>query len=192
MPGGRIYTRGGDGGETGLLGGERVRKDSLRPETCGAVDELNAWIGVLQERLRDQRLQRELAEIQGALLQAGARLAATPGAAAVHHLRLPGPAETARLEAAIDRMEDNLPRQAGFILPGGCDAAGVAHVARTVCRRAERRLVALAASVEEPDLQELQMFLNRLSDYLYVLARTCNRLAGVADVPWTRAGPAAT
>ncbi len=184
MPVGRIYTRNGDSGETGLLGGERVRKDSIRPETYGAIDELNAWLGVLAGHVTDDRLRRELAAIQGLLLQSGSRLAATREAAATYKLEPPGAADVAMLEAAIDRMADNLPKQAGFVLPGGCQAAGFAHVARTICRRAERRLVTLTASVDDPALQQIQVFVNRLSDYLYTLARTCNRLANVPDVPW--------
>ncbi|MBT3294224.1 MAG: cob(I)yrinic acid a,c-diamide adenosyltransferase [Verrucomicrobia bacterium] len=186
MPVGRIYTKGGDAGETSLLGGERVRKDSLRTETYGTVDELGSWLGMVAAELGESMLAAELAGVQSRLLDAGARLASTESTAEAYGLKPPGKPEAEALEQAIDRMLDELPAQTGFILPGGSRAAAAAHVARTVCRRAERRLISLVAEVDETDLREIQIYLNRLSDYLYALARTCNHLNGVDDVPWSR------
>ena len=188
MPQGRIYTKGGDAGETSLLGGERVRKDSLRTETYGTIDELGSWLGVLAAEVSDEALCRELRGVQGRLLEVGARLASTEATARAYGLHPPGTAQATELEQAIDRMLDALEPQTGFILPGGSHAAATAHVARTVCRRAERRLISLAADadVEEEDLGQILIYLNRLSDYLYAVARTCNRLNGVADEPWQR------
>jgi len=186
MAKGRIYTKGGDGGDTSLLGGERVRKDSLRTETYGTIDELNSVLGLVVAEIDDAALVDELQWVQGCLLHAGSRLASTQEVAESRGLKCPGEAEASVLEAAIDRMLDALPARKGFVLPGGTRSAATVHVARTVCRRAERRLVSLQAEVEEPDLRQVQIFLNRLSDYLYALARTCNHMKGVADVPWVR------
>ncbi len=186
MTQGRIYTKGGDGGDTSLLGGERVRKDSLRTETYGTVDELNSLLGLMAVEISDAVLIDELKVIQGHLLEAGARLACTASTAQGYGLKSPGEAEATVLEAAIDRVLEALPEQKGFILPGGSRSASTAHVARTVCRRAERRLISLQAEVGEPGLRQIQIYLNRLSDYLYTVARMCNHLDGVADVPWVR------
>ena len=183
---GRIYTKGGDAGETSLLGGERVRKDSLRTETYGTIDELESWLGLVVAELNDGDLAAELTAVQGCLLEVGARLASTELSAQAYGLKPPGESETAALEAAIDRMIAELPPQEGFILPGGNRASASAHVARTVCRRAERRLISLVAEVDESDLRQILVYLNRLSDYLYAVARTCNHLAGVDDLPWKR------
>jgi cob(I)alamin adenosyltransferase len=186
MAKGRIYTKGGDGGDTSLVGGERVRKDSLRTEAYGTVDELNSLLGLVAVEIDNAALVAELQWVQGCLLHAGSRMASTQEVAKGRGLQWPGEAEASVLEAAIDRMLDVLPARKGFVLPGGGRPAATTHVARTVCRRAERRLVSLQAEVEEPDLRQIQVFLNRLSDYLYALARTCNHLEGVADVPWVR------
>ncbi|MDP6490715.1 MAG: cob(I)yrinic acid a,c-diamide adenosyltransferase [Kiritimatiellia bacterium] len=186
MAKGRIYTKGGDGGDTSLLGGERVRKDSLRTETYGTVDELNSWLGVVATELVDGDLAGEMQAIQARLFEAGSRLACPAHQTEAYKLTWPGEAEVGELEAAIDRMLDVLPERKGFTLPGGSRAAAFTHVARTTCRRAERRLVALQAEVDDPDLRDIQIYLNRLSDYLYALARMCNHLDGVADIPWKR------
>ncbi len=186
MAAGRIYTKGGDGGDTSLLGGERVRKDSLRTETYGTVDELNSCLGLVAAELQDAELVKRLKEIQGDLLAAGARLACPASTAQDRGLRWPGETEAAALETAIDCMLEVLPERKGFTLPGGCRAAACSHVARTVCRRAERRVVSLQAEVDDPDLHQIQVYLNRLADYLYALARMCNHLEGVADTSWSR------
>lgn len=180
-----IYTRTGDRGETGLFGGRRVPKDDLRVEACGAVDELNALLGVVAalpepgiDRDRILALQRTLFEV-GADLATPPDASETSGSATV--VRLQGRA-AAELEHAIDAVEAGLAPLTAFILPGGSPGAAALHHARTVCRRAERRCVALARS--EPVNPCVLQYLNRLSDLLFVLAREANRAAGSPDVPW--------
>jgi len=180
-----IYTSRGDTGETDLFSGERVAKTHPRVQACGAVDELNAILGGLLMYLGEeqQALTQEVARIQTELLQLGARLGTEPDTAMAQRLdaREIGIREehVNALEVAIDRMEEALPPLTGFIVPRGDPAAVWAHLARTVCRRAERRAVAVAAE------QAFEVaYLNRLSDYLFVLARTTNRLAGVDEAAW--------
>jgi cob(I)alamin adenosyltransferase len=185
----KIYTRTGDRGETGLFGGQRVRKDHVRVEAYGQVDELSSVLGMAAAHL-DAAGQGELSEglrqVQADLFTIGANLA-TPapedgGRANDHIPRLPE-GRAAELEAWIDRAEEELEPLKTFILPGGTHAAAALHLARTVCRRAERQVVTLMheARVEEAFV----VYLNRLSDLLFTLARLANRRAGVADVPWT-------
>jgi cob(I)alamin adenosyltransferase len=179
----KIYTRRGDAGETDLFGGDRVPKDDLRVAAYGEVDELNAAVGVAAAASNQDDL-RELAQrIQSTLFDVGAHLA-TPDPA--HRAKAAVPSARAEdvvdLESAIDRLESELEPLTTFVLPGGTPAAAAFHLARTVCRRAERALVALdhAGSVDEVVLR----YANRLSDLLFTLARVENRRAGVADVPW--------
>jgi cob(I)alamin adenosyltransferase len=183
----KIYTRTGDAGETGLFGGGRVRKDDPRVATCGAVDELNAALGVARAEVARMEPVSEavdgfLAAVQHELFNLGAELA-TPEAGR-HGLELVQNVDIARLEAAIDHWETELAPLQQFILPGGCAAAAQVHFARCVCRRAEREMVALAAVV--PLRGEALRYINRLSDALFVLARTVNRIAGEPDVAWRR------
>jgi len=179
----KIYTKTGDEGETGLWGGLRVGKDAARVHAYGTVDECNAAIGVARAamgalpELGD--LDMVLARIQDQLFVVGADLA-TPGAAA--SIPRVGPDEIAFLEQTIDAIDGELEPLRQFILPGGTLAAAHLHLARTVCRRAERALVALAR--EEQIGQYVGVYLNRLSDCLFVLARAANARAGVPDVPW--------
>lgn len=175
----KIYTRGGDRGETSLLGGGRVRKDNERIAAYGTVDELNSVIGVVRTALTDERIDAELNAIQRDLFDIGAQLA-SPGLAE----RFPGVAmlRVAALETKIDEMEATLAPLTNFILPGGSAAAAHLHVARTVCRRAERLVVALGDASEETETTIT--YLNRLSDWLFVAARYANHLAGVPDTPW--------
>lgn len=179
----KIYTKTGDGGETGLWGGLRVAKDSLRVQAYGSVDECNAAIGVARAAIGDARelhdLDALLAQIQDQLFVVGADLA-TPGAAA--NIPRVGPEEIAFLEQTIDALEGELEPLRQFILPGGTLAGAHLHMARTVCRRAERALVALAR--EEQIGPHAGVYINRLSDCLFVLARAANARAGVPDVPW--------
>ncbi len=183
----KIYTRTGDDGETGLLGGRRVRKDDLRIEAIGSVDELNASLGMVRVELvrsgiAPENLDREIGEIQHRLFDLGAELAAggtrSDGAAA------PGAAHVAAIERLIDRYEEQVEPLRAFILPGGTPAASQLHWARCVCRRSERRLVQLAATEEVRG--ELLQYVNRLSDLLFVLARVVNRVNRVPDVVWER------
>ncbi len=175
----RVVTRGGDGGETSLGDGTRVRKDAARVEAVGTVDEANAAIGVLRVLVRgDANTDGMLARIQNDLFDVGADLC-VPGTAG-DRLRLTD-APGARLEAEVGAMNAAVAPLTSFILPGGSAAAAQAHVARTVVRRAERRAVALAA--EEQVNPAVVRYLNRLSDHLFVLGRRLND-GGRADVLW--------
>jgi cob(I)alamin adenosyltransferase len=179
-PAPRIYTRTGDRGETGLIGGQRVPKDHRRVEAYGAVDELNAHLGVVRAQTEAAPIDALLARIQHRLFDLGAELATpagpTPGASSISD------SEIAELERAIDTHQATLTPLREFILPGGDLVASTLHVARTVCRRAERRLVTLGR--DEPVPGELLRYLNRLSDLLFVLARVANQRAGRPDVTW--------
>jgi cob(I)alamin adenosyltransferase len=180
----KIYTKTGDDGETGLFGGPRVAKDDRRIEAFGAVDELNAWIGLVRAEHPTAAIESVLARIQHELFSVGAELA-TPDPDAFQ-LRQIGEKQIAALEAAIDRHEALLAPLKQFILPGGTKAASQLHVARSVCRRAERRLITLAKAEPNCSFQTLIIYLNRLSDLLFVLARAANALAGCPDVPWQK------
>lgn len=176
----KIYTRTGDAGDTGLWGGLRVAKDSLRVHAYGSVDEANAAIGVARAGGADAQLDQLLAQLQDQLFVLGSDLA-TPGEAA--SIPRIGAAEVGQLEQLIDALERELEPLRQFILPGGCAVAASLHSARTICRRAERWAVGLAR--EEPVNPQALVYLNRLSDLLFVLARSANARAGVADVPWS-------
>jgi cob(I)alamin adenosyltransferase len=179
----KVYTRRGDAGETDLFGGARVPKDHLRVEAYGAVDELNAALGVAAAASGHADVRALAGELQSRLFDLGAQLAA-PDAERRAKSALPGPRDehVAELERRIDAFEAELPPLRRFVLPGGTPASAAFHLARTVCRRAERRAVALghAESVDPLALR----FLNRLSDLLFVLARLENRRAGLPDVEW--------
>jgi len=173
----------GDRGMTSLLSGERVAKSSVRIEACGDLDELGAVLGALAACLGEGRaeLKREIEDIQGELLHIGAWMGTTPDSAAAR--ALPGftSGPLLSLEGAIARMEKALPPLSNFILPGGHPSAAWAHIARTVCRRAERRVTAV--SPDAPTAAVLP-YLNRLSTYLFVAARFCNKENGVPDTAW--------
>ena len=178
----RIYTRGGDTGETGLVDGSRVSKANPRVDAYGDVDELNALLGLARARTLGADLDALVERIQRDLFALGARLA-DPRATSTG-----GPGKTAlgqddvtRLEHAIDRLDAELPELRRFILPGGAEAGAVLHLSRTVCRRAERRLVALGAGAIDAIAV---VYLNRLSDLLFVMARTANRRAGLGETEW--------
>ncbi len=177
----RIYTRTGDDGTTGLFGGGRVSKASLRVDAYGTVDELNAVLGFTRAAELPSTVDTVLATAQDACFRLGAFVATVGG----KDPGIEGIAEddVLQLEAAIDEAEAGLPALKSFILPGGSEAASRLHLARTVCRRAERALVALARE-DEVDLVLIR-WLNRLSDLLFVLARRANHDAGIEDVPWT-------
>ena len=180
----RIYTRTGDEGDTGLFGGGRVSKDDPRVEAYGAVDELNAAIGMARAIELMPRVDEILAPVQRDLFGLGAILA-TPDLIKMQEQLAKARIDDARitqLERAIDAGEDELEPLKAFILPGGTPKAAALHVARTVCRRAERRVVHLQQTVELPPL--VTIYLNRLSDLLFVLARVANRRAGAGEVTW--------
>ena len=180
----KIYTRTGDTGTTALFGGDRVGKNHPRIEAYGTVDETNAYLGLARSLLQDQpgavRLEPLLARLQDDLFILGADLA-TPSKSRAVVPRI-DEAHITRLEEAIDAFEADLPPLKHFILPGGTSVAGMLHVARTVCRRAERLTV--AASAEEAISLEAAIYLNRLSDLLFVLARWVNRQAGIEEAAW--------
>jgi cob(I)alamin adenosyltransferase len=180
----KLYTKTGDDGSTGLFGGPRVSKSHPRIETYGTVDELNSVRGVVRAEGVDSQLDELLRSVQNHLFSLGAELA-TPNPSA-HGTNLVGAPQIAMLEAAIDRFEAEVEPLQQFILPGGSKSAAQLHVARTVCRRAERQLVALATASAESISTDLIIYLNRLSDLLFVAARHSNKLAGVADVPWQK------
>ncbi len=177
----KIYTRTGDDGTTGLFGGGRVKKYHARIHACGLVDETNAAIGVALALLPDPgSLEALVSSIQHDLFDLGSDLA-TPQSARVAVPRI-GPRHVKRLEDAIDAHEADLEPLKNFILPGGVPAAAMLHLARTVCRRAERHLV---GALEELDTGTLALqYLNRLSDLLFVLTRWVNRKEGINDIPW--------
>lgn len=179
----KVYTRRGDEGQTDLFGGARVAKSDSRVEAYGAVDELNAFVGVAACSAQAD-LVSALERIQRTLFQIGAALARDPERAE-REAGSPGAneAEVADLEAAIDLAQSELPALKAFVLPGGTPAAAAFHAARVVCRRAERRVVALGPATA-PDDATLR-YLNRLSDLFFVWARLENRRAGVADVEWS-------
>lgn len=180
----KIYTKTGDSGDTGLFGGGRVSKDHPRVAAYGEVDELNAFIGMARSVDMMPRIDEVLAPVQVDLFALGALLA-TPdidrmkkqlGKARISEARI------AQLEQAIDDGEAELEPLKAFILPGGTPKAAALHVARTVCRRAERAVIGLQKEVEVP--QVVIIYLNRLSDLLFVLARVANRRAGAGEVTW--------
>jgi len=182
----KVYTGSGDRGKTSLFSGERISKNDLRIEAYGDVDELNSVIGGLIAGLPEalEPLTDELTRIQGDLLDVGAWLATTPGSAAVEMLSPFKPEKVAWLEAAIDRLDENLPPLKGFILPGGHPAGAWAHIARTVCRRAERHALKVAPVPQDESARMILTYLNRLSDYMFVLARYCNQQTGTAETLW--------
>ena len=173
----KIVTRTGDAGTTGLGDGSRVPKDGARIEAIGAVDELNSVIGLVLADSLPEGVRALLTDVQHDLFDLGGELS-IPGYATLT------PAHIERLEHAVEDYNEDLPPLKEFILPGGIRAAALAHVARTVCRRAERALVALAGV--ESVSQESRVYLNRLSDLLFVLARALNRAAGSTDVLWQK------
>ncbi len=178
----KIYTRTGDSGETGLFDGTRVPKSDARVAAYGDVDELTAWLGLARSSGVDERVAGMIERIQRDLFAVGARLADPSHKIAGRVTKAAMSSDdVTRLENWIDTLEGELPPLRRFILPGGSMAAASLHVARTVCRRAERAIVGLGAGAFEPDLLT---YVNRLSDLLFVMARASNRHAGVPDVEW--------
>ena len=174
----KIYTRTGDSGETSLFGGARISKDDPRIGAYGTIDELNSFIGVARSSWTESPIDAQLESIQNDLFDVGAQLAA-PG-----NDRFSGvdPRRIEQLESSIDAMERELSPLTNFVLPGGSSAAANLHVARTVCRRAER----LVVSLHDATLETTIVYLNRLSDFLFVAARYANHRLGVADVAWKK------
>jgi cob(I)alamin adenosyltransferase len=181
----KIYTRTGDDGTTGLLGRDRVPKHDVRVEAYGSVDELNAVLGMARAHDTAAHFGELLATVQTQLFDVGAELA-TVEPKMLEKLALVGDTHVTTLEHEIDRCEQGLAPLANFVLPGGTPLAAALHHARTVCRRAERRVTALAAT--EPVRPELVRWLNRLADLLFVMARAANARAGVPDQTWVPRG----
>lgn len=173
----RIYTRTGDDGTTGLGGGERVAKDSVRIEVIGAIDELNSTVGLLRTVDLDPAIDELLQRIQHRLFDLGGEFA-MPGANLLRH------DHSTQLEQTLDRLNAELPALEEFILPGGSEAAARCHLARAVCRRAERELLRLSR-VESVNSASI-IYLNRLSDLLFVIARTLVRADGGHEITWQK------
>jgi cob(I)alamin adenosyltransferase len=195
----KIYTKTGDDGTTGLFAGGRVPKDHPRIAAYGSIDELNALLGIVATHLQDAYLslleakpaqaqiglmKQVIEQVQRDLFAIGAELA-TPQPSA-HGTQLIKTSHIERLEEWIDRLEGDLEPLNSFILPGGSRLAGWLHWARTVCRRAERDVVHLAHQADVEDSTTVIVYLNRLSDLLFVMARAANRAQGIADVPWKK------
>jgi len=179
----KIYTKTGDDGLTGILGNKRLRKDDARIEAYGTIDELNASLGVARAHSLGPSEDELTARLQEELFNLGAALA-DPNPEGPFHNQITD-AHVESLERAIDERMAELAPMRNFILPGGSAAASQLHLARTICRRAERLVVHLAGLPDEHVPQPLLIYLNRLSDLLFVMARTVNHLAGVPDVPWS-------
>lgn len=183
----KIYTKTGDAGQTSLVGGQRVSKCCQRLESYGTIDELNSHIGLLITEAADAKDRATLTDIQAALFVVGGYLATDTSEHEVRPGNIVTPAMVAAVESEIDRLQTLLPPLRLFILPGGSRAAAEAHVCRTVCRRAEREILRLAQEGADIDPQ-VTAYVNRLSDYFFVLARKANVDAGVEDVVWRRKG----
>ena len=177
----KIYTKTGDAGQTSLFGGSRVSKSDLRIESYGTVDELNSWVGLMRDNLTDVPMHEILKAIQDRLFTIGALLAADPKKPRLKKPNL-HEKDVKILENEIDRMNESLEPLKVFILPGGHPVVSFAHIARCVCRRAERLVVALS---ENEKIDPLAVkYLNRLSDFLFVLARWIGRKMNAEEIPW--------
>jgi len=188
----KIYSRTGDKGTTSLFSGERIEKSHYRVETYGNVDELNANLGVLAASLPVEMasLNTEIRQIQTTLFDIGSWLATTAGTRSITALKKIGAEQTSFLERSIDTMQEQLPELKEFILPGGSLLGAHAHVARTVCRRTERRILKLKTEqelgIDEDQFRQICVFINRLSDYLFTVARYINQQLGELDILWKK------
>lgn len=180
----KIYTKTGDAGETGLIGGDRVAKDHPRVEACGAVDELNAALGVARAAHPPEKVERLLGRVQHELFCVGAELAMVRQTEADASLLTER--HVSALEKEIDLFQSQLPPLQHFILPSGNAASAALHLARAICRRAERRVVSLRRTERGGVHERIVQYLNRLGDLLFVLARMCNAEAGQPDIPWRK------
>jgi cob(I)alamin adenosyltransferase len=177
----KIYTRTGDAGDTSLFDGTRVRKNDARVDAYGEVDELNAWLGLVRSSLSDRDLDSEIAMIQRDLFAVGAELADPTEKIAARVTKASiTQADVTRLEQLIDHLEQELEPLRRFILAGGAPAGAALHVARAVCRRAERRIVSLQPAADAAVVR----YVNRLSDLLFVVARVVNKRSGAPEVEW--------
>jgi cob(I)alamin adenosyltransferase len=176
----KIYTKKGDKGETSLIGGKRVKKSHARLHAYGTVDELNSYVGLLCDSIEDKKIRKELLEIQDRLFTLGSLLAATPDS----KMKLPSlnDSDIKNLENSIDTMNEELPEMRSFVLPGGHKTVSICHITRTICRRAERWTIALNENESIDHL--IPAYLNRLSDYFFVLARYMSKILNVSENPW--------
>lgn len=177
----KIYTKTGDKGDTSLFGGQRVPKDALRIEAYGTVDELNSVLGIVRADNKEKEIDAVLDRVQNELFELGADLA-TPQSASVKNIKRIEPKHSEHLEKSIDRLDEHLKQLKTFILPGGSPVAARLHFARTVCRRAERTVVRLSRN--EDIGKGIMIYLNRLSDLLFVVARYANHVANVSETKW--------
>jgi cob(I)alamin adenosyltransferase len=177
----KIYTKTGDQGQTSLIGGTRVYKSHHRIDAYGTIDELNSYIGLLRDQAANLSRKETLLEIQDRLFTIGSSLAADPEKSS---LKIPDLLESDIdfLEKAMDEMDEKLPELRAFVLPGGHESVSFCHIARTVCRRSERLVIALAQEDYVNDL--VIKYLNRLSDYLFVLSRLMSQELGAEEIPW--------
>ena len=181
----KVYTRTGDQGETSLVGGVRIKKSNIRLEAYGTVDELSAHLGMLVAMMKEGDEREFVIRIQNNLFNVCTHLATDQSQTPLYPSAHLAEGEIASLEQRIDNLMKQLPERQGFVLPGGVPAACQAHICRTVCRRAERRIAALA---EEAQIApEMQQFVNRLSDYLFVLAKIINFNEGKSEIIWENA-----
>ena len=178
----KIYTKTGDKGTTSLVGGTRVPKTHIRLEAYGTVDELNSNLGLLITYLSDEQDRLFLQQVQDKLFVVGSHLATDQEKTRLNAISIITPALIEAVESEIDRLDNRLPPLSSFILPGGSRGAAVCHVCRTVCRRAERRILALSEQVEVSS--ELLAYVNRLSDYLFVLSRKINYDEKKEEIFW--------
>ena len=183
-----IYTKTGDKGMTSLVGGQRVSKTDLRLEAYGTVDELNSQLGLLLTEVSDASDHALLNEVQNHLFVVGGYLATDQSTTQLRAQSVVTPAMIESLEKAVDETDSSLPKLRAFVLPGGTRGASIAHVCRTVCRRAERRILALNNQLKERNEAELDAnvlsYMNRLSDFLFVLARKMNIIEGQDEIIW--------
>ena len=178
----KIYTKTGDKGSTSLFGGSRVSKHHIRIESYGTLDELNSWLGLIRDQEIEEKTKSDLTRIQSELFTLGAELATEPEKSERLKIETVGEKEIRFLEEAIDAMNEALPPMTHFILPGGHATVSYCHLARTVCRRAERRMSMLD---EQQKLSDSSLaYVNRLSDYLFVLSRHLSARLGAEEVRW--------
>ena len=179
----KVYTKTGDKGKTSLFGGKRVQKNDLQIESYGTVDELNSWMGMLRDTSQSDQEKEVIIDIQETLFTLGSYLASDP--AKKQAMKLPALHQhmIVKLEEEMDEMDTNLPEMKSFVLPGGHVAVSNCHIARTVCRRAERAIVGLKS--DDSDIDFAIQYINRLSDYLFVLSRKWAIDFEADEIPWT-------
>lgn len=177
-----VYTKTGDKGTTSLVGGTRVSKTHIRLEAYGTVDELNSHLGLLITYLTDERDKKFLQQVQDKLFAVGSHLATDREKTKLHEVSIITPELVEMVEHEIDRLDEMLPPLSSFVLPGGSRGAAVSHICRTICRRAERRILTLGEQVEISS--ELLAYVNRLSDYLFILSRKMNQDEKKEEIFW--------